>query len=46
MKDPCKGKCIERDFCQGEYPCKKKQAFIRWKKKAATLWKDKKEKHG
>ena len=39
MKDPCKNKCIERDFCQGEFPCRKRLAYLRWKEKAALIWK-------
>lgn len=36
MKDPC-GLCIERDFCQSEFPCRKRQAFLRWKDKARHI---------
>lgn len=30
MKDPCE-KCMECDFCEEELPCKRKEAYIRWK---------------
>ena len=36
MENPC-NTCIEHDFCQGEFPCKKRLAFLRWKEKAARI---------
>lgn len=36
MKNPC-DICLERDFCQGEFPCKKRLAFLKWKDKAAQI---------
>lgn len=36
MKNPC-DICIERDFCQSEFPCKKRLAFLRWKEKADRI---------
>ena len=45
MESPCK-KCVEQKFCQGELPCRKRMAYLRWKEKAASLWKDKKVKNG
>ena len=36
MDNPCKT-CIEHDFCQGEFPCKRRLAFLRWKEKAAQI---------
>ena len=26
MRDPCK-KCMERDFCGGQFPCRKKKDY-------------------
>lgn len=36
MTNPCT-KCIEHDFCQGEFPCKRRLAFLRWKEKAQEI---------
>lgn len=44
MKDPCKS-CIEHDFCQGELPCKKRLSFLRWKERAAAIWKSRTSQH-
>ena len=30
MKNPCKT-CMERDLCRGEFPCRVKQKYNRWK---------------
>lgn len=33
MRSPCE-KCIEATFCRGTMPCRKKQKYDEWKKKA------------
>lgn len=36
MEHPCK-KCLERDFCKGELPCRRMDAYSRWKAKCAEI---------
>lgn len=39
MTNPCKT-CLERDFCEATNlgrPCRRKQAFDQWKKKAKEI---------
>lgn len=44
MTNPCES-CEDHDLCQGEFPCKKRLAYIRWKEKAASIWKREKTKN-
>lgn len=36
MKDPCKS-CLEQDFCQGEFPCRRKEGYLKWKEGVARI---------
>lgn len=36
MNNPCE-KCIERDFYKGEFPCKKKEPYTRWKERCERI---------
>ena len=36
MNDPCE-KCIERDYCQTKLPCKRHDAYLRWKEKCKEI---------
>lgn len=36
MEKPCE-KCIERDFCQTKLPCKRHDAYLRWKEKCKEI---------
>lgn len=36
MNDPCE-KCIERDFCRTKLPCRRHDAYIRWKEKCKEI---------
>lgn len=36
MENPCE-KCREYDFCQTELPCKRHDAYLRWKEKCKEI---------
>lgn len=36
MKDPCE-RCIEYDLCKSKTPCKRKEAYARWKLKCKEI---------
>lgn len=36
MKDPCEH-CIEYDLCKSKTPCKRKEAYARWKLKCKEI---------